>query len=70
MPQPPREAVRVPSLSPVDRAKMTAQVEVFRDGSNTPQRPLRRQHLLDWVYGLAIGPSWFAFSSTAPQAAK
>ncbi|HZE58153.1 MAG TPA: hypothetical protein VE031_09895 [Chthoniobacterales bacterium] len=29
---------------------MTAQVEVFRDGSNTPQRPLRRQHLLDWVY--------------------
>jgi len=69
MPQPPREAVRVPSLSPVDRAKCSAG-EVFRDGITHLKGRCAGSIWLVGFYVTGDRPSWFAFSSTAPQAAK
>jgi hypothetical protein len=39
----------VPPLSRAEIEKLTPQAEVWRDGSNTPQRPVRRQGRFDAV---------------------
>ena len=50
LPQPPPLAPQTAALSRVEIEKLTPQVEIWSDGSNTPQRPMRRRHLLDWIY--------------------
>jgi hypothetical protein len=43
MPEPPPLATKIAPLQPAEIAKLTPTVEGWRAGSNTPQRPIRRQ---------------------------